>query len=587
MKRALQVKTGVAMRYTMLVIVGLLAGAGMSRGDYLAVKLDVNKDYLASIPADPNAQPMPVAPQPQPEKDPMAAPLPPRWVHAYFELKPGVSVGKDFTTGKSTDVQFPHKWGKKAVVPFELIERIKKETLPEQLEAAKKAIQREGKSGARYLDLARWCIGHALLNSFHEIMQEATLADAGNPMVAAYHKLKATLAKPPATDDAKLMGLIDDLKREGYRSMQSPAGMYTLLTNLSSTKQTLDENKRRLETLDVTYETFYYWFLLNGKGLTPQIPSHRLVVVTVASPKEFHNKHLVWGSPPLVADGFTPRGDNLAVLSATRLDDSYAILARNLRNQLQSVRIPEKDLLNGDVWDPKKGYQIDFATGYKCAFLQTMLMVQKALEEEAEQASTTHHALRQLLFVSGMLPQNVVTPEWIQYGLASSFDCPPGAVYRGVGIPSWANTALLKHFRRSKQLGNSKETLLQVVTDGQFRQATRGESNLAGTQDEVRIARAREERLLAQACSWALTYYLIKTGKLNYLQKYLDELHRMPRDLEMNERTLEGCFTRAFELTDAARLQSFADAWFAEMENTHLPIPETEQYTLRALLATN
>lgn len=583
MKRALLV----------LVCVGLMSGVAF--GDYLVVKIDVNKDYVAAlgkadgsgtVPGGEGARPMnPEGGQPGVLTEGVVEHSP-RWVHAYFELRrPTDAAMIRDETGKQTHVQIQHKWGRFGTFPFEMFERLKHVPLTEQYEERKKGLARE-KAVGPYLQLAQWCLTHVMLREFHETMQEATRLAATNPTVAGYAKMKAALGKPPGIDDPSVAGLLQDLSGEGYRTFASPAGHYTLATNLPSTRPGQDEVKRRLDILDSTYQNFFYWLLFNGKGLTPQPPPHRLVAVLVATPKEFYAKNAVWGAPTLAADGFTPRGENIAILSSSRLDIGYASLVRNTRNYLQGLRIAEADLISGDVWDPSKQLIMDQSQQPKIAIIQSMLLVQKALVEEGELASTSHHAIRQLLFASGLLPQNVIVPEWLVYGLASYFDTPVTAIHRGAGIPSWSNLTLFKHHRRGKRIGSAREALLQTISDGYFRQAHHTEMRFASTRDDITAAQAKEEKQIAQAAAWALIYYVFKTGKHASLVRYRDEIMALPRDLELSGTTLEGCFARAFDLTDESRVQAFADAWFADMENVHLPVPEAEQYTLRALTDT-
>jgi hypothetical protein len=316
------------------------------------------------------------------------------------------------------------------------------------------------------------------------------------------------------------------------------------------------------------------------------MPPHRLLAVLVASPKEFLNKHAAWGSLPLIGDGFLPRRDNVLVMSVGHLDETYTLLKKNNHSHCLSLRMGSDELLTGSVWKKPDAHQNDLSV----SLLQTLTLVQKATEAQAEQATISHEATRQLLFASGLLPRNVVVPEWIQYGLSSFFETPTGAFYPGLGIPSWSNLIDFKYHRSTGKLGPPPDVLLQVVTDGYFERARASAARYAASRgaNETLANKAQEDREIAQATSWALVYYLIRENKLNYLRNYCLELDQLPRDLDLGARILRGCFSRAFELGDSSHLhhhlQELADPWFSEMANYYLEIPQYEQYALQARL---
>src|SRR5262249_41298872 len=105
---------------------------------------------------------------------------------------------------------------------------------------------------------------------------------------------------------------------------------------------------------------------------------------------------------------------------------------------------------------------------------------------------------------------------------------------------------------------------VKVVTDGYFR----NQNQFFGTDPEVALRRAR-------ALSWSLTYFLAQR-KLDGLQRYYKELSKMPRDIELGEEALLGCFARAFDCVDAdkkvnqKKLETLAGEWFGYMESVKL-----------------
>src|SRR5262249_29617994 len=126
--------------------------------------------------------------------------------------------------------------------------------------------------------------------------------------------------------------------------------------------------------------------------------------------------HTAFTNGPLVADGFVSRRQDMTVLCVKRTDVNYDVLDRfasplcdtpELRKRLLKLR--GTDGPKPDPMTPTK--PIDEATR---ASLALML---RALEDDAERASVSHNASRQLLFASGLLPTNVAAPEWIQFGM--------------------------------------------------------------------------------------------------------------------------------------------------------------------------
>jgi hypothetical protein len=107
--------------------------------------------------------------------------------------------------------------------------------------------------------------------------------------------------------------------------------------------------------------------------------------------------------------------------------------------------------------------------------------------------------------------------------------------------------------------------------------------------DTTTIARRKRDRMVnkARAASWALYYHLAK-NEPSGMQRYLDELKKLPRDLPVDERTAVEVFARAFNLTTGptpeagkATLKQFAAAWLAAMDrepavgvDVELKVPE-------------
>jgi hypothetical protein len=77
---------------------------------------------------------------------------------------------------------------------------------------------------------------------------------------------------------------------------------------------------------------------------------------------------------------------------------------------------------------------------------------------------------------------------------------------------------------------------------------------------------------------------LLHEKKLPELARYTAELSNLPRDLELDEAALQGCFARAFGLSDAKdprrldarKTSQFADAWFSFMDGVNLEVRDAE-----------
>ncbi|MGH7172033.1 MAG: DUF1570 domain-containing protein, partial [Gemmataceae bacterium] len=204
----------------------------------------------------------------------------------------------------------------------------------------------------------------------------------------------------------------------------------------------------------------------------------------------------------------------------------------------------------------------------KLAEGQMLALMLKVLEQEAELATVSHDASRQLLFASGLLPRNVAVPEWILFGMGSFFETPLEAPWPTIGGPS---PYYLPRWRelRDKLEKTRVQTLRKVVTDSYFRSVPPdGKSDSdAHRQHKAALRKAR-------ITSWSLTYFLAQQ-KLDGLRRYFTELSKMPRDLELDDTVLLGCFARAFGCVDGNnkvdnnRLSALAREWYGYWERVN------------------
>ena len=184
----------------------------------------------------------------------------------------------------------------------------------------------------------------------------------------------------------------------------------------------------------------------------------------------------------------------------------------------------------------------------------------KVLESDAERMTVSHNASRQLAYAAGLLPRNVVAPEWVQFGLGSFFETPRGEPWPSPAGVSAVHMDNWKNLVQKKSEGTAAEVLKKVVTDRYFRQAV-------GVADDAEHATALAK---ARAASWALTYYLAKR-KPDRLKAYFEELNKLPRDLDLDEDVLLSAFARAIGAMDGNRkispsiLVQFASDWQGAM----------------------
>src|SRR5262249_22029348 len=170
---------------------------------------------------------------------------------------------------------------------------------------------------------------------------------------------------------------------------------------------------------------------------------------------------------------------------------------------------------------------------------------------------------------AGLLNRNVIMPEWVSSGFASLFETQKGpfagrngaaqvAFWPTIGSPSWAYLPQFKNWATSKdefvKLDPAPQALRQTVTDAYFHkprllQNMEIDSKLSKTEHDRRlkeVARAKEATFRANAHAWALNYYLAKKYRGDYLA-FLNELGKLPRDLELDGNTVLLTFAKSFK----------------------------------------
>jgi hypothetical protein len=408
-------------------------------------------------------------------------------------------------------------------------------------------------SAEQILELAEWTLTHGLIDKFPQVMDKLTEVDKSHPAAVAYLKIKEAIDKPAAKDSTS--ATLRERLLSNYRVMELEHYHYLILHNSPN----LGEVRRYLDQLENSFRGFYYWFAL--RGIVLPVPAQQQLAVLTGQEKDFNHFHTLLSAGPVVADGFLAPRENVAVLSTRRLDEPYDMLEKYWKVFGTKGYIRQELLLG------KKGLgHPKLASLEEIYVAQTIALQLKAMESEAELASISHDTARQLVFASGLLPRNIAVPEWILFGIGSFFETPLVSPWPSLAAPS---PYYLPRWREMKTKGLEKspvETLKKVVSNSYF-QNLPPDGPPESPQRHAHDAALRKARTAA----WSLTYYLAKS-KLAGLQRYLKELSKMPRDIELSEEVLLDCFARAFEAIDAngkpdnAKLSSLAAQWYSYLD---------------------
>jgi hypothetical protein len=487
------------------------------------------------------------------------------------------------------------RWGKNVWLPvspmFPMVgaPRIPADSFTHEF-TAKLTKEKKDKNIETMLHLARWTLQRGNVRKFHEVMDEAAKINDKHVNVKHYLRVKKGLEAPFKNQDPAQRELLDELTKTGYKETPSKKGHYGIYApNLGEDPYTEGAVKRRLNLLEDTLETFYFWFAMQ-KDLSaqPALPKYRLIAIVAGSKDDFIGRHAQWGSMPRVADGFTPHRDNVIVMSGKpRIDDpNYAELeslittkmaAANAKLQEWNVRvaITRENLLSGEINTHKE-------VGKAAMFIgaaQTAVLLSKAIEDQAERHTVTNEGVRQLLVASGMFPRSVQVPDWMVEGLAAFFETPAGTAYPTVGDRSCIHLISFKHHRAAnKDFANPADVLQSVISDAYFQKAKQLTKDLQDRRDDKDRQRVKESWEVARCSSWAFIYYLAQIRKLDYVFNYGKELDKLPRDMDLSSAVMQGCFAKAFDMTDQKnpqliedyKLKNTAANWFEMMQGVNL-----------------
>jgi Protein of unknown function (DUF1570) len=391
------------------------------------------------------------------------------------------------------------------------------------------------------LELAEYALSHGLHVQFEDIMNK--LADVAeykaDKKILAYLKVKAELDKrvektPSAPWFARLSN--------GYEKETSSLH-YTILHRMSGKSSQISD---RVKALEHNLKGFYYWWTLRGVALP--MPKERLVAMVTTSEDDFKYFHKGLAGGSVVFDGYQTPRENVLVMALEPRAEEYVML-KSVSDEFWGQPGMSKDKMLEGRYKLQSKDQIHAGI---------MAITLKALEETMEQAAISHDGSLQLLYASGLMPSKVIVPEWVQYGMSSIFETPPGHPWQTLGAPSPLYLPIVKQLRDGKKLEETGvETLKKIVTDSYFRQAHAKPKDHAA-------------EMKAKATAWLLCYHMARDPVK--LKAYFEELARMPPDLDLDEQDLLNCFARAFDAwdgnrkkVDEGRLQALVSAWVNEM----------------------
>jgi uncharacterized protein DUF1570 len=152
----------------------------------------------------------------------------------------------------------------------------------------------------------------------------------------------------------------------------------------------------------------------------------------------------------------------------------------------------------------------DLTAGPNSTPAKTPLDIQRKIAASPFNVATIiHEATHQIAFNSGMHTRYADNPMWLTEGMAMFFEVPDLDSRTGWKTIGRVNSLRLQHFRESlRQMRPADSLAMLIRADDRFLNA--------------------EQSRAAYAESWALTYFLIKTRRDDYIA-YLKKIDRKPR----------------------------------------------------------
>ncbi|MEZ6140354.1 MAG: hypothetical protein R3B84_07265 [Zavarzinella sp.] len=470
----------------------------------------------------------------------------------------------------------------------ELIFDVKDIVTPEQQYALRLRKLPE-RSAAKYLELAEWCLSVGLIDKCKTNIETAAGLVAKQPnqpakviaAVKAYEEVKEYLTK-----DIKNVTKATEWKdRLGYQSMMLNRH-HALLYN-GTDENTDNSVRRRLEALENNFQTVYLWIALRGRAL-PE-PKEKMTGILVGNARDFDRYQATFEVNNIVCDGFLARRENIAVFSAERLDKASVNFKQSLRDVYGKFTAGRLSDGKEPKWNTENLKFSEYARA------TTFHLVNQALQEEAEIASATHEGTLQIFAETGLLPRDLMAPEWLRFGISALFETPKGpfpggahtikvAPFTGGGGPSWAYMRYYEELNQKGILDEHDEVFLDVITDSLFSLARTSNTvlrskKLNNTDDGLSRADSTARLYdIAHTLSWAVVYYMAK-DRWKEFETFLKELSRLPRDAELDTHSTIVAMAHAFNVdaigitgreVDADKLLFIGLEWekFMKLQNT-------------------
>ncbi len=199
---------------------------------------------------------------------------------------------------------------------------------------------------------------------------------------------------------------------------------------------------------------------------------------------------------------------------------------------MQANAIPKIDMTNPNA-------QATFQSNVnEATFVMMANLMRKSLQHEAELAAISHNATRQLAQASGLFPEGITPPSWLENGLSLLMETPMGTPWKSTGGPNSVMVPLFRSHRRgvlSKGETAPGPIVYSIVTDLYYLQSSKYPGDKAAWG-------------LAQSTAWSLNHFLLNQKAEGY-KKYCSLLGEIPPGMEASPRVLDEIFTRAFAKT--------------------------------------
>src|SRR5262249_52613299 len=143
-----------------------------------------------------------------------------------------------------------------------------------------------------------------------------------------------------------------------------------------------------------------------------------------------------------------------------------------------------------------------------------------------------------------------------------------------------------ERLQKDNQLAAPDQVLLDMISDRSFVRAAKEmhKTILDDEEKDKQFAKGQEDLDAARTKAWALTYFLMQR-KLPQMERYLQELSALPRDMEFDDAVHTECFARAFNLLDAKEgrlnpqaVSRLANEWIAMIRRETYEIPELKGF---------